>query len=146
MKWPPTDLEILEEIYRRYYAAFAEYSKESQNRSTKVYVPIDINQLAEHFGIDGDIVFGRLYYHLEPKYGFTQQDDSKVHFFMLKAVEDTHAVQFPLLASVIAELRDERKKHVIATWLSVAALIISAISIGIATGGTHKLVWGWLLH
>jgi len=132
MKWPPTDLQILEEIYRRYYTVFAAYSKESQNRTTKVYVPINIKELAEYFGINGDIVFGRLYYHLEPKYGFTQEDDSKVHFFTLKVGEDTHAVQFPLLASVIADLREVRKKHLIATWLSVAALIASAISVGIA--------------
>lgn len=132
MKWPPTDLQILEEIYRRYYSVFAEYSKEAPNRATKVYVPINIEELAEHFGIDADIVFGRLYYHLEPKYGFTQIDNSKVSFFTLKAVEDTHVVQFPLLAAVIAELREKRKKHVIATWLSVAALIVSAISVGIA--------------
>lgn len=132
MRWPPTDLQILEEIYRRYYTVFAEYSKETQNRATKVYVPINIEELAKHFRIDGDIVFGRLYYHLEPKYGFTKKDNSKVYFFTLKAGKDTHAVQFPLLAAVIAELREKRKKHLIATWLSVAALVVSAISVGIA--------------
>jgi hypothetical protein len=132
MKWPPTDLQILEEIYRRYYNVFVEYSKKTPNRATKVYVPIDIKELAEHFGIDGDIVFGRLYYHLEPKYGFTKKDNSNVHFFTLKAGEDTHAVQFPLLAAVIAELREDKKKHLIATLLSIAALIVSAISVGIA--------------
>lgn len=133
MKWPPTDLQLLEEIYRRYYAVFAEYSKGTPSRTTKVYVPINIEELAEYFGIDGDIVFGRLYYHLEPKYGFTQKDDnSKVHFFTLKTGEDRHVVQFALLAAVIAGLREERKKHLIATWLSVAALIASAISVGIA--------------
>lgn len=132
MKWPPTDLQILDEIYRRYYAKFADYSKKSPNRATKVYVPINIEELAEHFGIDGDIVFGRLYYHLEPKYGFTQKDNSSVHFFTLEAGKDVHAVQFPLLAAVIAELREERKKHLLATWLSIAALVVSAISVGIA--------------
>jgi len=132
MKWPPTDLQILEDIYSRYYTIFATYSKDIPNRTTKVYVPINIKELAEHFGIDGDIVFGRLYYHLEQKYGFTQDDNSKVHFFTLKAGGDTHAVQFPLLAAVIADLREARKKHLMATWLSVAALIVSAISVGIA--------------
>ena len=132
MKWPPTDLQILEEIYRRYYTVFEAYSKEFPNRSSKLYVPINIEELAEHFGIDGDIVFGRLYYHLEPKYGFTQEDDSKVHFFTLRAGEDKHAVHFPLLASVIADLREVREKHLIATWISVAALIVSAVSVGIA--------------
>lgn len=132
MKWPPTDLQILEEIFRRYYSDFSAYSTESPNRATKIYVPINILELAEHFGIDGDIIFGRLYYHLESKYGSIQPDGARICFFILKAGEDKHAVQFPLLASVIADLREARKKHLIATWLSVAALIVSAISIGIA--------------
>lgn len=134
MKWPPTDLQILEEIYRRYYAKFAEYSKKYSNRATKVYVPINIEELADHFEIERDIVFGRLYYHLEPKYGFTQKDKSSVHFFTLEAGKDSHVVQFPLLAPVIAELREEKRKHLLATWLSVAALVVSAISVGIALG------------
>ena len=131
MKWPPTDLQILEEIYRRYYSVYETYSDESPNRSSKVYVPINIQKIADHFGIDSDIIFGRLYYHLEPRYGF-KDGDSRIHFFALKVGGDRHAVQFLLLASAIADLRDIRKKHLIATWLSIAALIVSALSVGIA--------------
>lgn len=131
MKWPPTDLQILEEIYRRYYSDYENYSEESPNRSSKVYVPIDMEKIAEHFGVDSDIIFGRLYYHLEPKYGF-KDGDSRVHFFALRVGEDRHAVQFLLLASVIADLREIRAKHLIATWVSIAALVVSAISVGIA--------------
>ena len=132
MKWPPTDLKILQEVYRRYYPLFVEYSRETPNRASKVYVPINIRELAEAFGVDADIIFGRLYYHLEPKYGFTQEDNTKVPFFTLQAGADRNVVHFPLLATVIAELREERKKHIIATWLSIAALIVSAISVGIS--------------
>jgi len=42
MKRLPTDREILEVIYRRYYNAFAAFSKESPDRETKIYVPIDV--------------------------------------------------------------------------------------------------------
>lgn len=136
MNWPPTDLKLLEEIYRRYYPVFSKYSSDAPTRSTKVYVPLDIEKLAKHFKVDGDIIFGRLYYHLEPKYGFKQADGSNIHFFTLKVDEDTHVVQFPLLASVIAQLREERKRHQIATWLSIIALIISALSVGIAFAQT----------
>lgn len=62
MKWPPTDLQVLEEIYRRYYGEFAAFSRDCPERSTKVYVPIDIAAIAKHFKIDGDIIHGRLYY------------------------------------------------------------------------------------
>lgn len=133
MKWPPTDLALLEEIYRRYYAQFSAFSKESPTRSAKVYVPINVEELAAHFGVDKDIIFGRLYYHLEPKYGFRQADGARVPFFMLRTNDkEVHAVQFPLLASVIATLRDERQKHQIATWLSILALVVAAISTGVS--------------
>jgi hypothetical protein len=49
-KRPPTDLEIMEEIYRRYYATFRSFSKEEPSRSAKVYVPIHIETIGEHFG------------------------------------------------------------------------------------------------
>lgn len=125
MKKPPTDLEILEDIYKCYYSTFISFSREKPNRSTKVYVPIDIEAIAKRFKVDPDIIFGRLYYHLESKYGFAKSDDSKVHFFALQAGSDKHSVQFPLLAAVIASLREERNKHLLATWLSIAAIIIS---------------------
>lgn len=130
MKWPPTDLELLEEIYKRYYSVFAGHSREEPTRSTKMFVPINIRELADHFNVDADIVFGRLYYDLEPKYGFENSDGTKVPFFYLKTGDDTNVVHFPLLASVVAKLRDERKKHLIATWISISALVISSVSAG----------------
>ena len=126
---PPTDLEILEEIYKRYYSTFISFSREKPNRSAKIYVPIDIESIAKHFSIDPDIVFGRLYYHLEQKYGFAQADGSKVYFFALQAGSDKHTVQFPLLAAVIASLREERNRHLVSTWVSIAAIVISIISL-----------------
>src|SRR5271165_4648679 len=57
----PTDLETLREIYERYYADFSSFSREDPKRTTKVYVPIDIETIATHFGVDADIVLGRLY-------------------------------------------------------------------------------------
>jgi len=46
----PTDLEILEDIYQRYYAVFSSFSREDPKRSTKVFVPIDIETIASpHF-------------------------------------------------------------------------------------------------
>lgn len=128
-KRPPTDLEILEEIYKTYYSKFISFSKENPNRSSKMYVPIDIESIANHFSVDGDIIFGRLYYHLDKKYGFTQADGSIVPFFAIQVGSDRHAVQFPLLASVLAKLREEENKHLLSTWISFAAIFISIISL-----------------
>ena len=132
MKWPPTDVQILEEIFHRYYKVFADYSKDDSKRETKNYVPINIEAIAKHFKVDNDLIFGRLYYHLEPKYGFKWDDGTKVPFFARNLGGEKHSIQFPLLATVLADLREQKQKHLISTWLSVVALIISAISVCIA--------------
>jgi hypothetical protein len=129
MKRPPTDLELLQKIYELYYATFISFAREKPNRSSKIYVPIDIEVIAKHFSVDPDIIFGRLYYHFEKKYGFKQEDGSSVRFFSLGSCSDKYIVQFPLLASVMATLREERNKHIVATWLSVIAIIISVASL-----------------
>ncbi len=121
----PTDLVLLEEIYNRYYKTFAEYSRDQPNRTTKNYVPIDVQSLADHFNVDGDIIFGRLYYHLDRKYRFQQADGSNVPFFSRQI--DEQSVQFPLLAAVIAGLHEERQKYL---WTWRVALLSLAISFG----------------
>ncbi len=129
MSRPPTDLQILEEIYNRYYATFVSFSPKDGSRSTKIFVPIDIREIGKHFGIDSDIIFGRLYYHLDPKYGFEQPDGSKVRFFALGLGSDRHCVQFPLLAAVVAKLREERNRDLFTRWLSLLAITISFVSL-----------------
>ncbi len=129
VKRPPTDLEILEEIYKQYYFKFISFSREKPNRVSKIYVPIDIEFIAKRFSVDVDIIFGRLYYHLKQKYSFTEKDGTKVEFFTLQVGPEKHAVHFPLLAAVIATLREEKNRHLSSTWISIAAILISIISL-----------------
>jgi hypothetical protein len=128
----PTDLELLSYIYEKYYATFISYSKESPDRSAKIYVPINCAEIAKHFKVDGDIVFGRLYYHLEKVYGYTQSNGANVHFFAFHVGDDHKCINFPLLASVVAGLRLEHRKFWWATSISILALIVSAVSLGLA--------------
>ncbi len=107
MKRLPTDLQILNEIYEWYYNTFTQYIDEDKNRDTKIYVPIDIVHIAKRLKVDVDIVFGRLYYHLDKKYGYAQDDGTKIRLFTLVAGRDTNCVNFPLVASVLADLRDQ---------------------------------------
>ena len=132
----PSDLKILSTIYDLYYEEFCNYTRiadmpdmpEIQNgREAKIHVPIDCKMIAKKLGVDSDIVFGRLYYHLEQKYGYKRDDDSRVVFFSLGAGRDRHCVNFPLLDSVLAGLQVEDSKFQWATWMSGIALLISIV-------------------
>ena len=130
----PTDYEVLNAIYDRYYKTFAGFSADAPDREAKIYVPIDIREIAHRLGVDGDIVFGRLYYHLEQKFGYKNDDGSSVHFFTLGVGEDRHCVNFPLLGAVLAGLREDRTKNLWAIWLAITSLVISIISIIVSVG------------
>ena len=133
MRNPPTDLAILNEIYRRYYDEFASHDKSAPRRRTKNYVPIDIRAVGQHFQMDPDIIFGRLYYHMNPKFSLKQDDGSRVPFFEpFDLGSDHHAVQFPLLAAVIAGLREDRNRHLWATWVSVASFVVSLVALWVS--------------
>ena len=131
MKRVPTDREILEAIYARYYEAFAAFSKENPNRETKNFVPVDLEVIAAEVGVDKDIVFGRLYYHLEQKYGY-KRDGLSVHFFARVVKNDRHCVNFPLMASVLASLQTEHLRFRLATTISIVSLTIAVIALVIS--------------
>jgi hypothetical protein len=57
MKNLPTDLDILNEIYNRYYNDFAKYDHDESIRRNKLHVPIDIAVIAKYLGVDEDIIF-----------------------------------------------------------------------------------------
>ena len=127
-KQPPTDLQILQAIYDRYYDEFISYQKGGSQRRTKNYVPIDIASISASLDTDPDIVFGRLHYHLNQKYSIIDKsDNSRAPFFDAFEV-DRHSVQFPLLASVLASLHDERSRFMKTVYLATASFVISIIA------------------
>ncbi len=128
----PTDEKLLGEIYRRYMPGFTAYSDDNKTRSTKIWMPIDIDVLARRFRCDPDLIFGRLYYHLNGKYGSITSSGDRSDFFATRIGQDVHCVNFPMLASVLADLRDDKKRFVISTRLAALSLVISAISIALA--------------
>lgn len=129
MKILPTDLQILNTIYNKYYDKFKSFSKKDSDRSAKNFIPVDIKLIAQKLGVDVDIIFGRLYYHLEQKYGYSRSDGSKVVFFALKVGADKHCINFPYMASVLANLRDREKKYSIPTNITIFLLIIAGLSL-----------------
>ncbi|MEM1146671.1 MAG: hypothetical protein AAGA72_11595 [Pseudomonadota bacterium] len=128
----PTDETLLSTIYSKYLKAFSDWSEDSKTRSTKIWVPIDIEALSKKHRCDPDLIFGRLYYHMNEKYGSTTGDGQDVNFFNMRLGQDRHVVNFPLLTSVLADLQDQRKRFIISTRLAALSLVVSAISIGIA--------------
>lgn len=125
----PSDLKILNAIYSLYYEEFKNFTQEpdvENGRVSKIYVPINCKVIAKKLDVDNDIVFGRLYYHLEQKYGY-ENGESKVAFFSLGVGSDRHCVNFPLLASVLAGLQEESSKFQWATILSGLAVVISIV-------------------
>jgi hypothetical protein len=129
MKHTPTDIEILDKIYNNYYKEFSSFSKDKPNRQTKIFIPIDIKKIADDLNVDEDIVFGRMYYDFEKRFGYKQDDGSSVHFFSLSVGNDRHCINFPYAASVLANMRDEKKKYKVSTGVAVLSLIISVVSI-----------------
>jgi hypothetical protein len=146
MKKPlPTDLQILDAIYERYYDAFASEAFGVGTQQREILIPIDIPAIAKELRVDPDVVFGRLYYHFDHKFRYRRPepppDGSVVVFFTTKREIDRPGdfVNFPYMASVLAELRAEHKRHRTNLWVSVLALVIAigAIAVSILTE------WPW---
>ena len=127
MRTIPTDLEILNAIYEKYYETFASFL--NKNKTRKAFVPVDIASMAEEMNVDPDVIFGRLYYHLEKKYGYKNDDGSKVSLFTMRAGDDVNCVHFPYLSSILADMRNENKKYWRAIIFSAISVTISIISI-----------------
>jgi hypothetical protein len=83
MKPLPSDFKILKEIYNQYYDEFSGYTE--NERATKIYVPMNLETIAKKLEVDPDIVFGRLYYHLNEKYGYQTGENTSSHLFIPKS-------------------------------------------------------------
>jgi len=125
----PTDLEILDAIYERYKDAYVG-GVEGKDRPVN-YVSVDIPMIAEALGAEPNGIFGRLYYHLQPKYGYQKMVDDRmvsVHFFDIEIGGKRHCIHFPLMMSVLAGLRKEHSFSQTAMWISIIALGVSILS------------------
>ncbi len=134
----PTDLKIIDTIYKEYHNDFISYKKGDSTRASKTHVPIDCEKIANILKVDPDIVFGRLYYHLEEKYGYQRPDGMNVHFFALVVENDYRCVNFPFMTSILAALKQENKRFWIGTLIAITALVVSFISLTISATNTSS--------
>jgi len=116
-----TDRILLKRIYDLYYQDFCNLQKTKNT----IYIPIDCVFVGESLGIEPQIVWGRLYYHLDKKYSFKQENDSWVKLILLANDEGKNPIHFPLLSSILAELEQSYYRFTLPIYISSFALLIS---------------------
>lgn len=121
----PTNLQILEQIYKEYREEFRGESDEKSQRDHVNYMPIDVRKVAELLGTNPHELFGRLYFHLDNKYQYQKSDSSFVHLFALKVGGERHCINFPYLAAVLSEHRSEHRRNLVSIVLSIFSLVIA---------------------
>jgi hypothetical protein len=96
------------------------------------------NRIAADLKVDVDSVFGRLYFHREPKYGEQVSETGKPRkaFFTPVAGPSQNCINFPLLEAVLASLWQRRRRDqlaiataVVSLAIALGALIVSIIAI-----------------
>lgn len=126
----PTDLDLLEAIHSRYYPDFLAFDKEKPTRSAKIYVPIEITEVAQSLGQDAYSVLVRLQHDLNHRYEYRDDNGRKVAFFSRQVGKrDRECVNFPYLEAVLAKLRYENRKFKTATMIAVVSLVVSLMAL-----------------
>ena len=128
----PTDERLLGVIYKHYFSDFTAHSDDNKIRQTKIWVPLDLDRLSKKLGTDPDLLFGRLYYHMNGKYGSKTGDGDDVSFFLMRLGADKHVVNFPLMTSVLADLKEDKKRFIVSTRVAALSLLVSLASVAIA--------------
>jgi len=132
MEGLPTDRILLRAIYTRHLPDYLSYTEENQTRSSKIFVPLDLEGLSKDLGIDPDILFGRLYYHLNGAHSQVGANADRSEFFSPRIGADRHCINFPMLTSVLADLQDRHRQFLTANMIASFSLVISLISVFIA--------------
>lgn len=127
----PTDLEILEDLYFRYYEDFRRYAKKEPDRIARIRVPIDVEEVADACGVEEDMIFGRIFYHFNKKYSYKDNKGEVTTFFTTEKFEGL-SVNFPLVASVLADKYAEKQQRETFLFVAGAAIGLSVIALLLA--------------
>ncbi len=131
MEHIPTDLEIIEDIYYRYYDEYKKYAKDEPDRIARIRVPVNIQEIADACGVEEDMIFGRLYYHFNKKYSYKNEDGEITTFFMSEKFEGL-SVNYPLVSAVLADLTSEKKRTTLFITISAVAVMLSVVAVILA--------------
>jgi hypothetical protein len=134
VKRPPTDFELLRAIYERHKSDYE--ARAAAGGLGRIFVPLDIPAIATDLGTDENMVFGRLYHHLEEIHG-QKRDPTNPHprktFFTPRIGPDdavlVNAINFPLMEAVLASHWQERDRDRRTFWISVVSIGIAITSL-----------------
>ncbi len=118
-----TDRVLLKKIYDLYYEEFCNLQDASSEGA--IHIPIDCELVAKKLGLSAQLVFCRLYYHLDKKHRYQQSNDAWVHLFGLVVGKQRHCINFPLLSAVLAELEQSYYRFTVPIFISLFALTVS---------------------
>ena len=129
----PTDRDVLRCIYEMYSPEYPKILGGQVRSENDPYVPININEVAAKLDTLPELIFGRLYFHLNRKYNYKMDSGDSVQLFILD-IEDKKrsdvkidVIQFPFLTSILAGLEEEHSRF-------SSSKRTSYIFIGIALG------------
>ena len=126
----PTDRRVLECIFEMYESSYpGTKSVPGRSGENDPYVAIDVPAIAARLGCSPELLFGRLYYYLDQKHRYKQDNGSIVPLFHLEVGGKRHAVQFPYLASILASFNQEHNRFLISLVVSILALVLSVASL-----------------
>jgi hypothetical protein len=92
-------------------------------------LPVDLRGVAEKLDTKPELLFGRLYYHLDAKHRYQQDGGVWVNLFHLNVGNKGHSVHFPYLAAILAGHDQEYRKQFWSMAFSTLALVLSVVSL-----------------
>ena len=125
----PTDIKILNFIYKNYESDFQDFPSKNINRLVKNIFPIDIDLIAQKFKVDPDIIWGRLYWFLNEKYNYDLKNGETLSLFIERSTEPHFWVNYTYLSSILASLHQEENKNNWAIGIAIFSLIVSAVGL-----------------
>lgn len=124
----PTDRQVLKCIFEMYKDNYPG-EKVGVKGENDPFVPVDIRAVAARLSTKPELLFGHLYYHLDPKHRYKQDNGAEVKLFILNVENKGHSVHFPYLAAILAGHDQEHRKQLFSISISLLALIISIASL-----------------